>query len=243
LLRLLSLCSSWPARRASAGRPLTTEDTGTLEPRHIEIEVGLDHARSTSTTASAVPSIALNVGVLSRLEATVTGALLVLQPDDQPLRAGPGDSLVKLKCRILDEAASTSALMGAVSARLPSGDQDRGLGAGGRRRSGAVRWQQGVRPDDGHGQRRLHLRTGDRSLDVVNLNAAVETAVAENWLVVGEVVSELSTSREVGHRVVARLGAVYALAEHVSVDAAAAIGLTRATPNVSFTVGITIRVR
>ena len=70
---------------------------------------------------------ALNVGLLPRLEGTV--ALLHLgDADDVSRHAGFGDTAVRLKYRLVDESPRAPALMAAVAARLPTGDESRGLG-------------------------------------------------------------------------------------------------------------------
>ena len=224
-----------------AARPLTTEDTGTLDPGKVEVEIGFDYLRDGGAHVFLLPGgPTLNVGLLPELEGSVGVAFVVLAPDDKPSRAGFGDTLVRLKYRLLDETPRSPALMVAAAARLPTGDQDRGLGEEDVDVQALVVASKTFRPVT------LTINTGytfitrDRALDVVNLNASAEVPVAAAWTIVGEMVGEFATSRRSADRVVLRAGAVYAVGERLRFDAAAGFGVTRASPDVLLTVGVTI---
>jgi hypothetical protein len=111
-----------------AGRPLDTEDTGTVEPGKAELEVSGDFARNPEDRTWFAKGV-LSVGVLPRLEVRIESVLLSLEPHEGRRRDGIGDSLVGLKYRLLDEADTVPAVLGALTVRLPTGDEDRGLGA------------------------------------------------------------------------------------------------------------------
>ena len=242
-IRLIALALAVVVTAAPAwgGRPLTTEDTGTLDPGGVELEIGLDYVRTRTEDAVLFPGpLAFNVGILPRLEATVATLALLVDPDDAPSRAGVGDSAVRLKYRFIDETERTPAVMAAVAARLPTGDPDRGLGqrgvdvqalAIGSKRLGAVT----LTMNAGY-----LFATHDRDGDAVIVNASVDALVTRAWSLVGEVVSELATTSRAADRVVLRAGTVYALGERVRLDAAAGFGVTRASPDVVLTLGITI---
>jgi hypothetical protein len=229
------------ASPALAGRPLTTEDTGTLDPGKVELELGVDYSKDGSAEAWLLPGgPSLNVGLLPRLEVTIGTAFILLSPEREPTRAGFGDILVRLKGRFFDEGPASPALMAAVTVRLPTGDQGRGLG------EKEVDVQALTAASKMFGPVTLTANAGytfvtrDRTLDVVNLNASVEVGVTRAWSVVGEVVSELTTNHRSDDRVVLRAGTVYALSERVRLDAAVGFGTTRASPDVLLTVGVTI---
>lgn len=229
---------------ASAGRPLATEDTATLEPGQAELELGVDYISESdagSWLLSGGP--ALNVGLLPRLEGTIALAFVLLHPEEEPSRAGLGDSLVRLKYRFLDETLRAPALMAGVTVRLPSGDESRGLG------DKDVDVQPLIVASKARGPVTVTANAGytfvvrDRNLDVVNLNAAVEMQIAQTWWIVGEAVSELATSRRRDDRVVLRAGAVYAVTQRVRLDGAVAFGATRVGPDALVTVGVTVSLR
>ena len=229
------------ASPALAGRPLTTEDTGTLDPGKVELELGVDYSKDGGAEAWLLPhGPSLNVGLLPRLEVMIGTAFILLSPEREPPRAGFGDSLVGLKGRFLDEGPATPALLAAVTVRLPTGDQGRGLG------EKEVDIQALAVASKMFGPVTLTANAGytfvtrDRDRDVVNLNASVEVGVTRAWSVVGEVVSALTTNHRSDHHVVLRAGTVYALSERVRLDAAVGFGVTRASPDALLTVGVTI---
>jgi outer membrane putative beta-barrel porin/alpha-amylase len=224
-----------------AARPLTTEDTGTLDPGKVEAELGVDYLRGGGAQVFLLPGgLALNFGLLPRLEGGVAATFVVLEPQDKPSRAGFGDTVVKLRYRFLDETSRSPALMAAVSARLPTGDQDRGLGAE------DVDVQALAVASKTFSPITVTIHSGytfvmrDRALDLVNVSASAEVQMSEAWSIVGEIVTELATSRQNADRVVVRAGAVYAIGERVRFDAAAGFGVTRASPDLLLTVGVTI---
>ncbi len=228
------------ASPAWAGRPLTTEDTGTLDPGKGELELGVDYIRDSGAQIGLLPGAVVNIGLLPGLEGTVGSALVLLAPEGEPSRTGFGDSVARLKYRFLDETSRAPALMAAVSVRLPTGDEDRGLG------EKDVDVQPLAVASKTFGSVTLTANAGytfvtrDRDLDVVNLNASVEIGITKAWWIVGEVVSELATSRGVDDRVVLRGGTVYAVSERVRLDGAVAFGATRASPDALVTIGVTI---
>lgn len=229
------------ASPAWAGRPLTTEDPGTLDPGKAELELSVDYLRDGGAQSAFLPGgPVLNLGLLPRLEGTVATSFILFDPQGKPLRAGLGDSLTRLKYRFLDETPRLPALMTAVSARLPTGDEGRGLGEKGFDVQTLAVASKTVAPVT------LTLNTGytvvtrNRDLDVANLNVSAEAAIARNWSLVAEVVSELATSRGADDRVVLRMGMVHAVTERIRLDAAVGFGATRASPDVLLTVGVTI---
>jgi hypothetical protein len=220
---------------------LATEDTGILDPGTVELELGVDYIRERSTDLFLLPSgPVLNIGLLPRLEGTLATELRLVDPDDGPPRAGFGDSHVRLKYRFLDETPRMPALVGAVTVRLPTGDQERGLGDRGADVQPLVLASKMLGSVTLTANAGYTFTTRDRDLDAVNVNAAMEVEITRAWSLVGELVSELATRRRADDRVVVRVGTVYAVGERVKLDAAAGFGATRASPDALLTVGITI---
>ena len=226
------------AATATAGRPLTTEDTGTLEPGEAEIEVSANPARLGAERAW-LAGLAVNYGLVSRLERTLEGAVAALDVPGERGRAGPTDTLVGGKYRILDESPAFPALMAIVVLRLPTGDHDHALGRPGvdvtalgalAKALGPVTLTVNVGPT---------FATGDRDQDFWTLAGSVELRAAPSLTLVAEAVSELPTAAW-QPRLVVRAGAVYRALKWLAIDAAVGWGLTGASPDVLATVGATI---
>ena len=82
--------------------------------------------------------------------------------------------------------------------------------------------------------------TRDRALDVVNVNASAEIAMNDAWSIVGEMAGNLATTRQTRDQLLLRVGTVYTLGPRVRLDAAAGFGVTRSSPDVVLTLGITV---
>jgi hypothetical protein len=226
---------------AWAGRPLVTEHTGTLDPGQVEAELSIDYARRGRDQLFLLPGgPGFNVGLLPRLEGTVATAVVLLDPHDGLRDAGFSDSIARLKYRVLDEGEAAPALMGAVTARLPTGDRRRGLG------DPSVDIQALAVDSKTVEQIVATLNAGytfvlrDRGLDRVNVHASVETSLTPTWSLVGEVVSEIPVHHPRDRVVLVRGGAVCALGERVRLDAAASVGASRLSPDVVLTIGLTV---
>ena len=85
---MLGVLVSFPAW---AARPLATEDTGTLDPGSLELEIGLDYLRGGGAQLFLLPGgHALNFGVLPGLPSIDPGGT---PPGDDPIRLGAGSLL------------------------------------------------------------------------------------------------------------------------------------------------------
>lgn len=223
---------------ARGGRPLDTEDTGTVEPGKAELELSGDYARNPEDNSWSTKGV-LSVGLLPGLEARVESALLLLEPEGQRSRAGVTDSLFGVKYRFLDESEAFPAVLGGLTVRLPTGDERRGLGAEDvdvgflavvSRIFGPVTltW------NGGH-----TFVTRDRDLDFWTLAASLEYHATKTWILVSEIVSTVGAVRAADVAVL-RAGVIYVVGDRVKLDGAVGVGLTRESPDVLVTVGVTI---
>jgi len=226
---------------AEAARPLVTEDTDTLEPGELEVELSFDTALARKTRLFLVPAgPVLNFGVLPRLEAAVGPSFVILAPDHGPTRAGPGDLGVRMKYRVIDETPRVPALMGVIAALLPTGDESRGLGLGSADIQLLAAASKMLGPATFTWNGGYTVVTRDRSLDLVNVYGSVDGSVGADWSVAAELVSDIATSRAGNTRVIVRAGATYQVTQRLQLDAAIGSGLTRASPDVIVTVGLTL---
>jgi hypothetical protein len=79
----------------------------------------------------------------------------------------------------------------------------------------------------------------DRALDLVLLSTSLEYRVTETWSLVSEVVSAIGVNQAPTVAVL-RVGATYSLTPRIKLDSAVGVGVTRASPDVTVTVGTTI---
>jgi|SRR5512134_835710 hypothetical protein len=226
------------AAPAWAGRPLDTEDTGTVEPGKAELEISGDFARNPEDRTWLAKGV-LGLGVVPRLEIRIEAMLLSLEPDEGRGRGGIGDSLVGLKYRLLDELDAIPAVLGALTVRLPTGDEGRGLGAEEVDVGLLAVASKTFGPVTLTGNGGYTFVTRDRELEFWTLSAAVEYRATAAWSLLGEIVSTLP-----GHRgpetAVLRVGTTYAVHPRVKLDVGVGFGVTRQSPDALVTFGVTI---
>lgn len=238
LISLIVLLAALGPAPAWAGRPLDTEDTGTVEPGKAELELSGDFVRNPKDTSWFVKGV-LSAGLLPGFEARIESAFLLLEPEDAKARGGVGDSLFGLKYRFLDEVETRPAVLGSLTLRLPTGDETRGLGdedidvgllAVVSKAFGLVTltWNGGYT-----------FVTRDRDLDFWTLAGSVEYRATKAWSLVGEIVSALAARKGVD-TVMLRAGTVYAMTDRIRLDGAVGFGVTRESPTVHVTIGVTI---
>ena len=227
------------ATLADAGRPLDTEDTTVLDPGVAELEAGLELSRGDDGRALGGRLVAA-VGVFPGLEARIEASVLASDPRGQSWRAGAGDSLIGLKYRLLADSSHAPAVLLAAAARLPTGDDTRGLGEG----TPAVvalaavshRW----------GPLTLTANAGyvfeanGRADDAVLAGLAAERQLAFGWTLVGEVFALLGVWNA-ADQIVARVGAAWQLGRNLRLDGAVGTGLGSGNADLLFTVGATFR--
>ena len=227
----------WPGL-AVAGRPLDTEDTSTVESGKAELELSGDFVRDPGSRSWSAKGV-LSLGLLPGLEGRLESDARLLEPEGKLGRAGIGDSLLGLKYRVLDETRSMPAMLGALTLRLPTGDEQRGLG------SGEVDVGLLAAISKALGSFVLTVNAGytfvtrDRGLDVVTLAGSLEYRASGRWALVGEIIGTLGAVHAPDMSVL-RGGVVYAISHRIKVDSAIGAGLTRGSPDVLFTVGVTI---
>ena len=159
---------------AGAGLPLITEDTGTAE--RVEVEIAAAY-QSAADGDSGDLAVAVNVGLLENLEASVAGTLALDDPADGGAQSGLGDTFLGVKYRFLDEAPPWPALLARVTLRLPTGDETRGLGDGDVSVGLLLAASRTLGPVTLTGNVGYTITTGEADADVVLLAGSVEWAV------------------------------------------------------------------
>lgn len=223
---------------AFAGRPLSTEDTGTAGEGAFEVEVGVDYLRYENDDEEVAPGFALIYGLTDNLDIGLGVPFLFLRPDGGSNEEGISDLELCLKCRFLEEGecCPSLALVGFVT--LPTGDEDRGLGAGNSDMGLLL-----VASKDLCNMT-CHLNLGYQYVgsgepnDVFLYGAAFERPLTEKWTLVGEIVGETSSAPDAAN---ALLGVTYAIRENAVLDFGFSYDLTdeRASADFGVTMGAT----
>ena len=223
---------------AWAGRPLDTEDTGTVEPGKAELEASPSYAKNPDDNTWSTLGV-FSFGILPRLEGRVELPLLLVEPEGEKSRAGVGDILLGGKLRVLDEKETVPALLGALTLRLPTGDDERGLGSEDVDVGLLGVISKSVGPVTLFGNLGYTFVTRDSDLNFWTFNAALEYRATKAWSLVSEVVSAVGEAAAPDTAVL-RIGSVYALTERIKLDGAVGFGMTKESPDVIVTVGVTV---
>jgi hypothetical protein len=231
-----------------AGRPLVTDDADPVERGRVEIEAGLELETSTQSYNLTAP-FAFGFGLTDWLEVAIKPSVLYVDDQDASPRrvAGAGDLVLEAKARLPFTPFDLDLAL-VPSLKIPTADEDRGLGTG---------------EVDGGGlfiitkafteTQKLHFNVGytvtgkvpeARLQDVLFIGLAGETTipgVAEERLqFVAEVFGTTKEERDGRGDIQGRLGLRYLVMEDLILDAAIGRSLT-SRPQVEFfaTMGLT----
>ncbi len=104
LATALCLAVRFSPLRAEAGPPLITDDPGTPEKGHWEINTAFTYSETAHDRVVATPLMDMNYGVLDHLQFKMEVPWeSTISRDDHSSRGGLGDPLIGFKYRFLDE--------------------------------------------------------------------------------------------------------------------------------------------
>ena len=236
------VCSS--GNLALAGRPLSTDDVGTVAPGHLQVELGAEYLEQSNDDHEAAVTPCLTTGVIwDRLDFAVEVPYLWLRPDSGSNEDGFSDLYTRLKLRFLDEAPNFPGLAVTLGVKTETGDSARGLGTGETDFVGNFIAQKGfdrlpIFVNAGYNFRGDPAE--EEEYDMVNLSLAGEFACTEKLAIVGEVAGEILTedvSEDNPCEVL--VGATYEIPWGTVLDAGVAAGLTDGSPDWRIVAGLT----
>ena len=221
-----------------AARPLDTEDPGTVPQGKGEFQGSVDAAKGDDGALVGLRG-SLGFGLLSNMDIRFQTALLWVDPLDTPSRVGMADSLLEFKHRLLDETETLPAFLYAITLRFPTSLGASGLGANGVDATLLTVVGKTFGPVTLNWNAGYVFISRDRDLDLVLLSTSLEYRVTETWSLVSEVVSAIGVN-QASNGAVLRVGATYSLTPRIKLDSAVGVGVTRASPDVTVTVGTTM---
>ena len=231
-----------------AGRPLVTEDADPVAQGHVEVEAGIELGTSTQTYSLAAP-FSVGFGLTDWLEVAIKPSVLYVDDQDASPRrvAGFGDLVLQAKARLPFKPFDLDLTL-VPSLKIPTADDDRGLGTG-KIDGGAIV----VLTKAFTETRKLHFNVGYTVIgktsevqlqDVLFIALAGETSIPglaeERLQFVAEVFGATKEEDDGRGDIQGRMGLRYLAVEDLMVDAAIGRSFT-ARPQVEFfaTVGLT----
>ena len=229
---------------ALAGRPLSTDDAGTVEPGHLEVEVGWEYAKQPNDDKENSIAVAMTTGLIwDCVDFGIEAPYLFLNPDSGDNADGFGDVEARIKWRFLKETDSFPALAATIGIKSTTGDEDKGLG------SGEIDVPINFIATKGFDLLTLNANLGYNFIgepkgedvsDTVSYGIAAEYAFTDIFCVVGEVVGEMQTEdTDEDNPAEILVGATYELSFGTVIDAGIGFGLTDSSPDIKITAGLT----
>jgi hypothetical protein len=113
-----------------AGRPLVTDDADPVERGRVEVEAGLE-LETSQNSYSLVAPFAFGFGLTKWLEVAIKPSVLYLEDQEASPRrvAGVGDLVLEAKARLPFRPFDLDLAL-VPSLKIPTADEDRGLGTG-----------------------------------------------------------------------------------------------------------------
>lgn len=238
---------------AYAGHPLVTDDTGTQGKGKGQVEVGFsyfydkDQADETTTYKSdgGDLGVGITVGLLDTLDIVVglPYAWSALEENDTRIDRADGisDITFDVKWRFFEKDGWSLALKPGVS--LPTGDEDKGLGAG---RAGYRLFLVGTKEFEPFA---VHVNAGyirnenniDERTDLWHASVAAEMEVIKNLKLMADIGMERNPDSESANHPAYALGGIsYDVSEKITVDAGVKYGLTATETDWTALAGMTV---
>jgi hypothetical protein len=228
---------------AFAARPLATDDAGTVDRGHLEVEAGFEFVEDTDReyTASTVFTFCFFDGLDIGVELPYH-YIDVHSGDDVD---GPGDIAFSSKWNFFQEQESLPALSFVLGVKTTSGDEDKGLGSPMRDHSGTLVASKAF------GEAVFHINLGytyagipetRKYEDVFSYGMAMEYPLVEEKLnLVAEWVGETNFDGDFDDNPFSALiGITWAFSETAVLDFGAGAGISKASPDYFVTSGITL---
>ena len=115
---------------AKAGPPFLTDDPEPVDLGHWEVYGFTQVTETRDDTSGVQPGVEVNYGLAPNLQIHLIAPLAMDHPDGRPVVFGIGDIELGAKYRFVEETDSRPQVGVFPLIELPTGDPDRGLGAG-----------------------------------------------------------------------------------------------------------------
>lgn len=218
---------AWLATAALAGPPFATDDPVPVERRHWEVFLASQYAQTPDGATATMPHLDLNYGAVSNVHLNLVVPLAWSHERGGRQERGLGDVSVGAKWRVLGETARRPQLALYPHVNLPSGDSQRGLGAG-RVQVQLPLWTQkswGAWTTYGGGGPQFNAGRGHRASYFGGW--VVTRDLSERWTLGGELFAQTATRADEANSALFNLGGVYNLNDYQHMMFAAGRGLGR----------------
>ena len=236
------------AGNAFASHPLITDDTGTQGKGHVEFEVGVEHSHEkengvTEGTTEIVPVLAYGITDTMDIELCVPYQFIrVKETGMKTTEDGLSNVEIDLKWRFYEKDGLSFALRPLIS--LPTGDHEKGLGAGKVGYSLLLFITKEIKPlsiDVNLGYKRNENKLDERE-DIWHASLSPRLEVAKGINVVADIGMETNPDKfSDTHPVFLLGGIIYSISKHLDMDIGLKGGLNKPETDYSMLAGMTFR--
>ena len=236
------------AANSHAAHPLITDDTGTVGKGKFEFELGGEYAHEDEDgveedSTTVVPVLAYGIRDNMDIELCVPYQYIrTKEGGETTTEDGVSDVEIDLKWRFYERDGLSFALRPLIS--LPTGDEEKGLGAG--RVGGSILFYvtKEVEPWAFHlnlGYRRNENKLDERE-DIWHASLAAEVEIVKNLKVIGDIGVETNPDESSDtHPAFILGGVIYSLSENLDLDFGVKGGFNKTEPDYSILTGITLK--
>ena len=239
---------------AYAGHPLVTDDAGTAGKGGIQFEMGVSFvhdrnqtdATTTVKTEGGEAALVVTAGLHDTVDAVVSLPYVWFAMDENDTRIARADGLsdiqLDLKWRFFEHDGWAAAIKAGL--RLPSGDENSGLGRG---RTGTRLFFIATREWT---PMALHLNLGytrnennmDEHRDLWHASLAAEYEIVGGLKLLANIGAERTpVANSENHPAFALGGLSYNLSKHITLDGGVKFGLTSPEIDVTYLTGVTVK--
>ena len=226
---------------AYGARPLATDDAGTVEKGHLEVEAGFEYVKETDKENNL--SFVLKYGVLEDLDLGMEIPYNFIDFKESVDVDGIGDIIFSTKYHLSDETENLPALALSYNIKTKIGDKDKSLGSGEIDHSLNAIFTKEIADFTTHinfGYTFVGEPEGEEPDDIFSYSFALEYAINESLNIVGEVVGETTFEGNFDENPCnGLLGFNYALNETVVFDFGVGFEMSKASPDYQVTAGLT----
>lgn len=230
---------------ASAAHPLITDDAGTQGKGHYQLEVNGKYVNDNGSAVTAIAA-SLSAGITDNLDLVVGMPYQFLKTKGEnghrTTDSGISDASVEIKWRFFEKKGLSLALKPGVT--LPSGDDEKGLGAGRATYSLFFITTKEAAPWVFHfnlGYTR-NENMNDERRDIYHASLASEFEAVKNLKVVANIGGDTNADRGSNvHPIFLLGGVIYSFTENIAVDFGIKTGLNKAGAHYTLLAGLTYR--
>ncbi len=201
------------AGKTWAGPPFRTDDPEPVDYKHGEFYIATQYEKDKDVTFGTAPHFELNYGVVPNMMLHLIAPFVYVKPEGESTQRGYGDTELGLKYRFLNDENSHFMVGTFPIVELPTGDEDKGLGAGHTMFFVPLWLQKAWGPWQSYGGGGFWRNPGEGNKDYWFFGWQVQREISKTLTVGAELFSQTKTTEEGTSRTGFNIGAIVNLTD------------------------------